>query len=152
MPRGDSRSPSRDRRRSRSPVKSKSILIKNLNYDTTNDNLRDALEQFGSIKDIYIPLNYHNQRPKGFAFVEFHDGKDADNTVGELDQTRLLGNTIQVCIAKDRRKSPGTMRKMERDGGRRDRSRSRSRSYRRKDSRSRHRRRDSRSVSRRRRY
>lgn len=136
--------------------KSKSILLKNLNQDTTIDILRDHFLRFGVIKDIYIPLNYYNQRPKGFAFIEFEDGKDADEACAEMDQSRILDNHVSCCIAKDQRKSPRTMRRIEGGSGgdrggmrdsRRYRRDSRSPPRRRRDSRSR-RRKDSRSRSR----
>jgi len=156
--RADSRSRSPVRRTGGpGPKKSKSILLKNLNQETTIDILRDHFTRFGHIKDIYIPLNYYTQRPKGFAFIEFEDGQDADAAVDEMDGSRILDNHVSCCIAKDQRKSPRTMRKIEGGSGndrgrdmrdsRRYRRDSRSPPRRRRDSRSR-RRRDSRSRSR----
>lgn len=162
MPSSRSRSSSRRRTRSRgrggsrgreSDRKvSKSVLVKNLHFDATTDGVREAFSRFGVIKDVHIPMNYYTRKPKGFCFVEFEDGRDAEEAVAELDNSRLMDNVVTCCIAKDQRKSPRTMRRIEEGrigsgfGGR---SRSRSRG-RRRDSRSRGRRRDSRSRSRRR--
>ena len=31
----------------------------------------------GDIRDVYIPLDYYSRKPRGFAFVEFYDFRDA---------------------------------------------------------------------------
>ncbi len=35
------------------------------------EELRRAFGRYGTVKDIYIPMDYHTKRPKPFAFVEF---------------------------------------------------------------------------------
>lgn len=118
--------------RSRSPIKrgpassgnqhsstGKSILVKNLNFKTNADGLKRDFERFGDIKDVYIPLDYRSQRAKGFGFIEFYHSEDAHNAVADMDQARIEGNTVHVCIAQNRRKSPTAMRHRDnRDGGR----------------------------------
>ncbi|EER12720.1 FUS-interacting serine-arginine-rich protein, putative [Perkinsus marinus ATCC 50983] len=77
--------------------------------------LREAFEKYGEIRDVYIPLDYYSRRPRGFGFVEFSDPRDADEAKAAMDGKRIGGNAIEVEIAKERRKSPKTMRRMDDD-------------------------------------
>jgi RNA recognition motif-containing protein len=35
------------------------------------------MEKYGNVRDVYIPTDYHTRQPRGFAFVEFTDSRDA---------------------------------------------------------------------------
>lgn len=52
----------------------KSVLIKNLKFETSPSRVRKIFEKFGAVRDVYIPLDYFTKRPRGFAFVEFFSG------------------------------------------------------------------------------
>ncbi|KAF4690971.1 splicing factor [Perkinsus olseni] len=84
-------------------------------YDCNPMMLREAFEKYGEIRDVYIPLDYYSRRPRGFGFVEFSDPRDADEAKAAMDGKRIGGNAIEVEIAKERRKSPKTMRRMDDD-------------------------------------
>jgi len=94
----------------------RSVLVKNLNFKTNADAIRREFDRFGDIKDIYIPLDYRTQRAKGFGFIEFYHAEDASTAVSDMDQARIEGNTIHVCIAQNRRKSPSSMRHRDNRG------------------------------------
>lgn len=94
----------------------RSVLVKNLNFKTNADIIRREFDRFGDIKDIYIPLDYRTQRAKGFGFIEFYHPEDASTAVQDMDQARIEGNTIHVCIAQNRRKSPTSMRHRDNRG------------------------------------
>ncbi|EAN31745.1 RNA recognition motif family protein [Theileria parva strain Muguga] len=106
-----------------------STLLRNLRFSTSPQVVREAFEKFGKIRDVYLPLDFNTRRPRGFGFVEFYDKADALDAVRAMDNTELDGSVITCCIAQDRRKSPSSMRRFQRNRSRRD-YRSRSRSYR----------------------
>lgn len=35
------------------------------------DDLRDLFSQYGSISDVYVPLDYYTREPRGFAYVQY---------------------------------------------------------------------------------
>ena len=49
------------------------------------DAIRAAFQEFGEVKDVYLPKDYYTKQPRGFAYVEFHsedtalDAMDAMN-------------------------------------------------------------------------
>eukprot|EP00392_Amoebophrya_sp_AT5.2_P011876 g11966.t1 len=59
------------------------LLVANLAPDTSPDRLREFLQKYGRIKDVYLPLTYNRNppRPKGYGFVEFHHCADAMNAL-----------------------------------------------------------------------
>lgn len=131
-----------------------SLLVRNLSYNVRPDEIRRIFIRYGDVRDVYIPTDYYSKKPRGFAFVEFFDKRDATAAMDNLERYELDGREISVVFAKDRRKSSDEMRPRgrgdSRGRGRRDNSRdrrrgspSRSRSRDRRDRRSPPRRRDS---------
>jgi len=121
-----------------------SLYVKNIPDETLPDDLRDLFSKYGSLSDVYIPLDYYTKRPRGFAYVQFEDPRDAEDAVESVDGKRLFGYTLEVQFAKGDRKSPGQMRgkdpiaqreRYRRRRYSRSRSRSRSGDRRRRDSR-----------------
>ncbi|KAL7066778.1 RNA recognition motif family protein [Cryptosporidium serpentis] len=113
------------RRRSRSPdnntgepIEGCSLLVRNLRFETSPSRVRRHFERYGTVRDVYLPLDYYTRRPRGFGFVEYMDPRDAEDAVNNLDGSVLDGSTIRVVVAHDRRKSPETMRKIQKDTAR----------------------------------
>ncbi|KAH8738790.1 splicing factor RRM domain containing protein [Cryptosporidium ryanae] len=109
---------SHSRERSEVDVEGCSLLVRNLRFETSPGRVRHHFEKYGPVRDVYLPLDYYSKRPRGFGFVEYMDPRDAQDAVGKLDGSLLDGSTIRVVIAHDRRKSPETMRRIQRDSGR----------------------------------
>jgi arginine/serine-rich splicing factor 2 len=36
-----------------------------------------VFSRYGEVRDVYIPEDYYTKKPRGFAFVEFYDSRDA---------------------------------------------------------------------------
>lgn len=54
-----------------------SLLVRNVSYRVTTGEIRNMMEKYGEVRDVYIPLDHHTGRSRGFAFVEFYDERDA---------------------------------------------------------------------------
>ena len=67
-----------------------------MNRSTTGDDLRYECERYGKVRDVYIPLDYNNRQPRGFAFVEFMDDRDALDCIDGMDRKELDGRQLQV--------------------------------------------------------
>ena len=63
-----------------------SLFIKNVHEDVRPDELRILFEKYGKIKDVYIPLDYNSKVPRGFAYVQFDDWRDAEEALHNLDR------------------------------------------------------------------
>mmetsp|Transcript_19162 Transcript_19162/g.16402 ORF Transcript_19162/g.16402 Transcript_19162/m.16402 type:complete len:189 (-) Transcript_19162:114-680(-) len=89
-----------------------SLIIRNLNYDTSPQHVRSLFSRYGEIRDVYLPLDYNTGRPRGFGFVEFCDHRDVIEAKNGMDGKVVDGNAIQVDVAQRGRKSPRTMRRL----------------------------------------
>ncbi|XP_077283102.1 RNA-binding protein 1-like isoform X2 [Arctopsyche grandis] len=92
------------------------VYVGNLGSSASKYEIERVFCKYGPIRNVWVARN-----PPGFAFVEFEDSRDAEDSVRGLDGTRCCGTRIRVEMSSGRTR---------RDGGRRSRSRSpRRRSY-----------------------
>lgn len=102
-----------------------SIIVRNLARETSTTELKKAFEEFGDIQDCYVPLDYHTREPKGFAFIQFGRGSQAEQAIKEMNGEKLDGNDLDVMIAKYGRRDKGAKGKGRSGGDDRGRGRSR---------------------------
>ncbi|EEC10621.1 splicing factor SC35, putative, partial [Ixodes scapularis] len=62
--------------------------------------------KYGPITDVYIPVDYYARRPRGFAYVQFEDLRDAEDAMYSLDWTRFYGRELEIEFAQGDRKTP----------------------------------------------
>lgn len=88
-----------------------SLLVRNLSANTSADALRRAFSRrAGDIRDVYMPKDFSTNLPRGFAFIEFNDSRDAREIKQEMDRTLFEGREIAVLFAQQKRKTPDEMR------------------------------------------
>nr|AET50759.1 hypothetical protein [Eimeria tenella] len=95
-----------------------SLLVRNLSYQTSPEAVRSAFAVHGSVKDVYLPLDYHSRMPRGFGFVEFWHREDAERALEKMDGFELDGKAIEVAIAKKGRSAPQQMKQRDERGRR----------------------------------
>ncbi|XVF07435.1 hypothetical protein REPUB_Repub06bG0138700 [Reevesia pubescens] len=95
-----------------------SLLVRNLRHDCRPEDLRGPFGQFGRLKDIYLPRDYHTGEPRGFGFVQYLDPADAADAKYHMDGYVLLGRELTVVFAEENRKKPLEMRAREHGRGR----------------------------------
>jgi len=60
---------------------------------------------FGDIRDVHIPVDFHTQKARGFAYIEFEEVHDAENAQKNLQDLVIQGKRISVQFAFGDRKS-----------------------------------------------
>jgi len=75
------------------PDGQKKLYVGNLPFDATHDEIKDCFEQFGEVRDLYIPLR--DDRPRGFCFITM-DTESADKAMADLDGADFLGRPLVV--------------------------------------------------------
>ena len=78
------------------------IYVGNLSFEVTEDNLRSAFEDFGTVDSVKIITDRYTGRSKGFAFVEMTDNDEAKAAMSELNDKEFMGRTIKVNEARPR--------------------------------------------------
>lgn len=78
------------------------IYVGNLNYDTTEDELKQAFEQYGQVESVKIISDRYTGRSKGFGFIEMPVDDEARAAIEGLDGSDLGGRNLKVNEAKPR--------------------------------------------------
>ena len=74
----------------------KSVFVGNMNFQTTEADLRILFEPFGEIARINIVNDRDTGRPRGFAFVEMADDIEAANAIADLNGRELAGRSLTI--------------------------------------------------------
>uniref|UniRef100_A0A0E0LNJ1 RRM domain-containing protein n=1 Tax=Oryza punctata TaxID=4537 RepID=A0A0E0LNJ1_ORYPU len=77
-----------------------SLLVLNITFRTTADDLSPLFEKYGEVVDIYIPRDRRTGDSRGFAFVRYKYEDEAQKAVDRLDGRVVDGREIMVQFAK----------------------------------------------------
>jgi RNA recognition motif-containing protein len=83
------------------------LYVGNLSFKTTEDELRSAFGQFGSVTDVYVAMDKMTGRPRGFAFVTMGTADEAKAAAEKLNGTDLGGRQLTVNEARPKEERPG---------------------------------------------
>lgn len=72
------------------------LYVGNLDYATDEQRLRDEFSQFGTVTDVFLPVERGTNRPRGFGFVTLSTRDSAEKAISKMDQAQLDGRTIRV--------------------------------------------------------
>lgn len=84
-------------------MEEKKIYIGNLEYSTTEDEVKAILEENGvTPESINFIKDKYSGRPKGFGFGEFATPEDAQKAIDVLNGKEVNGRTLKVSKAQKR--------------------------------------------------
>ena len=98
----------------------KKLYVGNLPYSTTEGDLRETFEQFGTVESSKIITDRETGRSKGFGFVEMGTEDEAQAALDGLNGTSVGGRTIRVDKARppaDRDRRDRRPRRQDNYGG-----------------------------------
>ena len=78
------------------------IFVAKLNFDTRENDLQNAFEQYGEVDSVKIIIDRLTGKSKGFGFVEMPNDDEANNAIEALDGEEFDGRTIVVKQAEPR--------------------------------------------------
>ncbi len=87
------------------------IYIGNLNWSTTEDELRGLFSQYGEVSSINIVNDKFTGRSKGFGFVEMPENTGAQNAINSLNGQSFKDRNITVNEARPREERPNRERR-----------------------------------------
>ncbi len=80
----------------------KSLFVGNMNFQTTESDLRALFEPFGEIVRVQVMTDRDTGRSRGFGFVEMADDEAAAQAIAALNGKQLDGRTLNVNEARPR--------------------------------------------------
>jgi len=87
----------------------KNIYVGNLDFRTTEDQLKAAFETYGAIERITIARDQFSGQSRGFGFVEMTNNAEGEKAIEALNGSQMDGRSISVNEARPKaeRKSFG---------------------------------------------
>jgi len=82
------------------------LFVKNLSFNTTEDQLRNFFSKYGTIDDLKI-LMRDDGKSKGIGFVEFNSRAEANKALADAGKLNLDGRDIQISFSNENRPQPG---------------------------------------------
>ncbi len=79
------------------------LYLGNLPFSASDEDIREAFAAYGTIEDLFIPLDRETNRPRGFAFITLADDDLARKAIEEMDGFDLQGRNLRVNEAEERR-------------------------------------------------
>src|ERR1700693_6636423 len=76
------------------------IFVGNLSFQTTQDKWHAAFAQYGNVERVNIVTDRDTGQPRGFAFVEMTEQRDAETAISQLNGAELNGRALNVNEAR----------------------------------------------------
>src|ERR1700691_452564 len=76
------------------------IFVGNLSYQTTKEDLQQAFAQYGGVERVNIVTDRDSGQPRGFAFVEMTERRDAETAIAQLNGQEMNGRALNVNEAR----------------------------------------------------
>ncbi|MBN1169940.1 RNA-binding protein [Candidatus Micrarchaeota archaeon] len=78
----------------------KKLYVGNIPYEMSGEDIKREFSEYGEVSDVFIVKDKNTGRPRGFAFVTFTDGEEADRAVAEMNGKEVGGRKIVVSEAR----------------------------------------------------
>lgn len=78
------------------------IYVGNLPHQTTEDEVRQAFEEFGQVTEVRIITDKFSGESKGFGFVEMPTIAEAQKAIEVMNGKDMMGRALNVSEARPR--------------------------------------------------
>ena len=85
----------------------KNIFVGNLDFNTSEEELRQAFEGYGQVDRVSIMTDRETGRSRGFGFVEMTNAEDGEKAIAALNGSQLGGRTLNVNEARPKAERTG---------------------------------------------
>ena len=85
----------------------KNIFVGNLDFNTTEDELRQLFEPHGQVDRVSILTDRDTGRSRGFGFVEMASAEDGEKAIAALNGAQVGGRTLNVNEARPKPERTG---------------------------------------------
>lgn len=78
----------------------KKLFVGGLPYSISEEELRDAFNQSGTVESMTIIMDRETGRPRGFGFIEMATDEEAQKAIEMWNGKEMGGRTLTVNVAK----------------------------------------------------
>ncbi len=83
------------------------LYVGNLSYKISEQELSDVFADYGSVKQVKLPVDRATGQTRGFAFVDMDTEAAEASAIDALDGAEWMGRTLKVNVAKPRTEKSG---------------------------------------------
>jgi len=98
----------------------KKIFVGNFSFSTTESELRQLFEPYGTVESVTVVTDRDTGRSRGFGFVEMPNNGEAESAITALNGHDVGGRALTVNEARPKTERSGGPRGGGRGGGRDD--------------------------------
>jgi RNA recognition motif-containing protein len=84
------------------------LFVGNLNFDTTEEDLRSLFAQAGTVTSVALIKDRATGRSKGFAFIEMSNQSEAEQAIKLFNGYSLANREIKVDKAREKEERPSS--------------------------------------------
>ncbi|MDZ8106161.1 MAG: RNA-binding protein [Nostoc sp. DedQUE12a] len=77
-----------------------SIYVGNLSYEVREDDLRQVFSEYGTVKEVQLPIDRETGRVRGFGFVQMESDAEEAAAIEALDNAEWMGRSLKVNKAR----------------------------------------------------
>ncbi|RGM48145.1 MULTISPECIES: RNA recognition motif domain-containing protein [Bacteroides] len=78
------------------------MYIGNLSYNVRESDLRQVMEEYGTVESVKLIMDRNTNRSKGFAFVDMPEASEAQQAINKLNGAEYVGRQMVVKEALPR--------------------------------------------------
>jgi len=78
----------------------KKLYVGNLPFSATEDSLKEAFLQFGTVESVTIITDRDTGQSKGFGFLELATSQEAASAITKMNGCEMDGRTLKVSEAQ----------------------------------------------------
>lgn len=77
-----------------------SIYVGNLSYEVKEEDLRQVFSEYGTVKEVQLPIDRETGRVRGFGFVQMESDAEEAAAIEALDSAEWMGRSLKVNKAR----------------------------------------------------
>ena len=85
---------------------SNKLLVGNLSFNFTENDLNDAFAAFGTVTETNLMMDRTTGRPRGFGFVTMASPAEAEKAIEAMNGKEMDGRALTVNVARPREDRP----------------------------------------------
>ncbi len=84
----------------------KKLFVGGIPWASTEDDVRKAFEEAGTVVSVSLPIDRTYNRPRGFGFVEMSSEEEAQAAIERWEGKDFGGRTLKVDLARPEGERP----------------------------------------------